>query len=433
VPGNLLPTKRRGISHEQPVTGKEQPAMKVLMIAPQPFFQPRGTPFSVLHRLKALSKLGYKIDLVTYHLGQDVQIDNVNIHRAKRVAWIKEIAIGPSKTKLLLDVHVYRRAVELLERQSYDLIHTHEEAGFFGIRLSKKFGALHLYDMHSSLPQQLSNFKYSNARPLVKFFEKLEAATINSAQAVITICPELFNYVKARFPQKYNKLIENVADNAVVFGSTAEGGSPKNGNGKINAAALAQRYGLSMNGKSKTTILYTGTFEPYQGLDLLVESSRAVVSRYQNEVRFLVVGGKPEQVAQYEEKAGKLGVGEKFIFTGQRPPEEIPEFMKLADILVSPRIAGNNTPLKIYSYLRSGVPIVATAHLTHTQVLNSEVAVLTDCAAPAFASGMLRVLQDRAYGEKLGRNAQALAAREYSYEAYLQKTEEIYSYLESLL
>jgi glycosyltransferase involved in cell wall biosynthesis len=282
--------------------------------------------------------------------------------------------------------------------------------------------------MHSSLPQQLSNFKYSRAKTLTTFFEKLEAAAINSAQAVITICPELFNYVKTRFPQKYIKLIENVADNALVFGETL-----KNGNGKIDAAELAQRHGISTNGKDgKTTILYTGTFEPYQGLDLLIQSSQPVLARHR-ETRFLIVGGNSEQVVQYREKTNKLGVSEKFIFTGQRPPQEIPEFMKLADILVSPRVAGNNTPLKIYSYLRSGIPIVATAHLTHTQVLNAEVAVLTDCTPSAFANGILRVMDDRSYGEALARRAQVLAAQEYSYEAYLQKTKEIYSYLESLL
>ncbi|MDZ7291252.1 MAG: glycosyltransferase family 4 protein [candidate division KSB1 bacterium] len=415
--------------------------MKILMIAPQPFFQPRGTPFSVLHRLTALSKLGYHVDLVTYHLGQEVDIKNVTIHRARRVPWVKEIAIGPSKTKLLLDVLIYRRAVELLRQQRYDLIHTHEEAGFLGIHLSRKFGTLHLYDMHSSLPQQLSNFKYSSARALLRLFERLEAATINSAHAVITICPELFNYVKTRFPKKYNKLIENVADNAIVFGKPDD--SLENSNGRSKAVALAHQYGLTFKdeqaksngagGKNgETIILYTGTFEPYQGVDLLIESSQPVIGRHAN-VRFLVVGGKPEQVAFYKEKADKLGVSEKFIFTGQRPPEEIPQFMRLADILVSPRVAGNNTPLKIYSYLRSGIPIVATDHITHTQVLNAEVAVLTDCTPPAFAEGILRVLDNRAYGEALARKAQELAAREYSYEAYLQKTREIYTYLESLL
>jgi glycosyltransferase involved in cell wall biosynthesis len=378
---------------------------------------------------------------VTYHLGQDVEIENVSIHRAQGVSWVKEIAIGPSKTKVLLDAFVYRRAVELLRRQRYNLIHTHEEAGFFGIRLSRKFGTLHLYDMHSSLPQQLSNFKYSQVKTLVHLFERLEAATINSAHAVITICPELFNYVKKRFPEKYNKLIENVADNAVVFGSLLEGEPSPNGHGKMAAVELARRYGLPAKtdgtpqggGKNgAATILYTGTFEPYQGLDLLIEASQPVLARY-GSVRFLVVGGKPEQVAQYQEKAERLGVSGKFIFTGQRPPQEIPLFMRLADLLVSPRIAGNNTPLKIYSYLRSGIPIVATDHLTHTQVLSAEVSVLTNCTPPAFASGILRVLEDRAYGENLAQRAQVLAAREYSYEAYLQKTREIYSYLEGLL
>jgi glycosyltransferase involved in cell wall biosynthesis len=409
--------------------------MKVLMIAPQPFFQPRGTPFSVLHRLNALSQLGYRVDLVTYHLGQDVHIKNVNIHRTARVPMVEEIAIGPSKTKLLLDLFIYRRAVELLRRQEYDLIHTHEEAGFLGIRLSRKFGTLHLYDMHSSLPQQLSNFRYTRAAALIRVFERLEALTIASAHAVITICPELYNYVRDRFPKKYNKLIENVADNASVFGES--GVSSEKSNRSSDDIDLARRYGIhpkeaGSNGKNgEAVILYTGTFEPYQGLDLLLEASQRVIARHQG-VRFLLVGGKPDQVAHYQEKAGKLGVNERFIFAGQRPPEEIPRFMRLADLLVSPRVAGNNTPLKIYSYLRSEIPIIATDHITHTQVLSAEVAVLTDCTPLAFADGILRVLEDKTFGKGIAGKARELAAREYSYEAYLQKTKEVYSYLESL-
>ncbi len=389
--------------------------MKVLMIAPQPFFQPRGTPFSVLHRLRALSLLGYKVDLVTYHLGQDVSIPGMTIHRAAAVPFVKRIAIGPSKAKIFLDVQVYRRSVELLKRERYDLIHTHEEAGFFGIRLSKKFGTLHLYDMHSSLPQQLSNFKYSKSKLLVNAFESLEAKTIASAQAVITICPELHAYVHEKYPTKFNKLIENVGDNSTVFQPRSD----------VNE--LKQRYRLN----GETLVLYAGTLEPYQGLDLLLASSPAVLKKHAH-VRFLVVGGSPQQVTNYQEQAQKLGVREQFVFTGQRPPEEIPQFMQLAHVLVSPRIEGNNTPLKIYSYLRSGIPIVATNHLTHTQVLKPEVAALTECTPAAFAQGLLRVLENKNYGMQIAEQARALAEREYSYEAYLRKTKEVYSYLESL-
>ncbi len=390
--------------------------MKTLMIAPQPFFQPRGTPFSVLHRLTALSKLGYEIDLLTYPIGEDVRIENVHITRTVSVPFIKNIAIGPSAPKVVLDAVLYAKAVSMLRRGRYDLLHTHEEAGFMGIRLARKFKLLHLYDMHSSLPQQLHNFAYSKNKLLVSAFDWLENRTIESAHAVITICPELWNYVTDKFPHKYNKLIENVADNSIVFGEQKP--DPQ------------FRSTFEINGEA--VILYTGTFEPYQGLDLLVQASPKVIEKQKN-VRFLVVGGKPEQVEQYKARVAEAGTSDYFVFTGQRPPEEIPAFMNMADILVSPRIEGNNTPLKIYSYLRSGVPIVATKHLTHTQVLNDEVAVLTAIEPDDFAQGIVKVLEDDSYRKAITENARRLAEKEYSYEAYLKKTQEVYQYLEALL
>ncbi|KAA3656293.1 MAG: glycosyltransferase, partial [Calditrichaeota bacterium] len=148
---------------------------------------------------------------------------------------------------------------------------------------------------------------------------------------------------------------------------------------------------------------------------------------------FLVVGGKPEQVEVSKKLAEQTGTADHFIFTGQRPPEEIPAFMDIADILVSPRIEGNNTPLKIYAYLRSGIPVVATRHLTHTQVLNDDVALLTDITPDDFGQGILKAVQDESLVQKVVTNAQALSQREYSYEAYVKKTKEVYQYLEALL
>ncbi len=46
--------------------------MKGLVIAPQPFFSPRGTPFSVYHRCLVMSEMGIELDLMTYGQGQDV-------------------------------------------------------------------------------------------------------------------------------------------------------------------------------------------------------------------------------------------------------------------------------------------------------------------------------------------------------------------------
>jgi glycosyltransferase involved in cell wall biosynthesis len=66
------------------------------------------------------------------------------------------------------------------------------------------------------------------------------------------------------------------------------------------------------------------------------------------------------------------------VLTGQRPAEEIPAYLDAATLLVSPRSTGTNTPLKIYQYLRSGRPIVATNLRTHTQVLAEDTAFLAE-------------------------------------------------------
>lgn len=387
--------------------------MKILMIAPQPFFQPRGTPISVLHRLNTLSKLGHQIDLVTYHLGETIPFERVTYYRIPNIPFVKKIKVGPSKSKVVLDWFVFINALKLLLRQNYDVIHSHEEAGFFGAWLAKKFGVLHLYDMHSSLPQQLTNFQFTRLRFLIRIFERLERWTIERSDAMITICPELYSYVAQNYPNKKQMLIENVADNSSVFQPDAATNN------------IREKYHLN----SKTIILYAGTFEPYQGLDLLIEASQSVIAQ-NRDVIFALVGGNTNQVEQYRERARKAKVSDHFLFTGQVSPEMVPQFLNVADILVTPRIEGNNTPLKIYSYLKSGKPIVATNHITHTQVLNDQVALLTNCNAASFADGILLLLNDRGLRQQLASNARALADEKYSYEAYVQKTAGIYNFLE---
>jgi len=112
------------------------------------------------------------------------------------------------------------------------------------------------------------------------------------------------------------------------------------------------------------------------------------------------------------------------VFAGERPADEIPSYLAAADVLVSPRSRGTNTPLKIYQYLRAGRPIVATNLLTHTQVLDGRVAELTDPTPEAFAAGILRVLGDPEYAARLGRAAGELAATRYTYESYVARTNE---------
>ena len=175
-------------------------------------------------------------------------------------------------------------------------------------------------------------------------------------------------------------------------------------------------------------ILYTGTFEAYQGLDLLFAAA-AHVARRRPDARFLLAGGRPDQVHKARAQARDAGAGGVVLFAGQRPAEEIPQFLDAADVLVSPRSTGTNTPLKIYQYLRSGRPIVATRLLTHTQVLTDDVAYLAEATPHGFGDAILEALADPERGRQVGRRARELAETKYSYETYLARTRQACAYL----
>jgi glycosyltransferase involved in cell wall biosynthesis len=376
------------------------------MIAPEPFFEPRGTPFSELHRIRALTELGHQVDLVTYPFGHDVTIAGLRVFRSLRPPFVHRIGIGPSLAKIPLDLLLALAVVRRALSARYDAIHSHEEGGAIGVVVAALLRIPHLYDMHSSLPQQLANFAFSRSRLLRRAFLAIERMMIRRSRVVIVICPSLQDTVREIDPGARSVLIENAP------GSTEEWPTGDQADG------VRRQFGLP---SSTPVVLYTGTFEAYQGLDLLFAAMAGVQSRVPT-ARLLMVGGKAEQVAKAREQARAAGIGEVVIFAGERPSTEIPAYLRACDALVSPRSRGTNTPLKIYQYLRSGKPIVATNLLTHTQVLSDETAILTGASARAFADGILVALSNPARAAEVGSNARRLAETKYSYEAYLERT-----------
>ena len=161
--------------------------MHILMIAPEPFFEPRGTPFSEYHRIKALVEQGHVVDLVTYGHGADVTLPNLRIVRVPRLP-LSRVPIGPSFPKILLDLLLVITALRQSRRARYDVVHSHEEAAIFGTWLARRLGIPHLYDMHSSLPQQLGNFAFSKSKLMTRALSWMERLVIRRSKVVIVIC-----------------------------------------------------------------------------------------------------------------------------------------------------------------------------------------------------------------------------------------------------
>ncbi len=384
--------------------------MNILMISPQPFFEPRGTPISVYQRLEALSMLGHKIDLITYHLGKDVEFPNVKIHRVRKVEMIQHVRVGPSRAKLFLDVLVFFKAIQMLLGKRYSVIHSHEEAAFFSMFLAWIFGTHHLYDMHSVLSKQLGNFNFGNKPIFIKIFEFLEKMVLKTCHAVITVGPDLERYVKSVGSKIHVVMIENISLHA--YQTQVQ---------PIEVAQLKEKLNLD----GRLPIVYTGTYKRYQGLDMALESVDIVAKQYPK-VIFLFVGAKNLQARVWTEIARELNLQDRVLFLDVVSPKESMVYLACAAVLISPRLDGTSTPLKIYSYLHARKPIVATSIPAHTQVLTPETALLTEPNKDSFADGILQALNDPELAERLGKNAHQCALETFSRQDYISKVNQIY-------
>lgn len=378
--------------------------MNILMLAPEPFFEPRGTPISVYFRIQALGGLGHRVTLVTYPIGKDVSLEGLKIIRPPNLLGMRRIRIGPSLAKLPLDFLVLLQAALEAAGSRHDLVFSHEEAALIGVWIARIWRKPHVYDMHSSLPQQLENFEFTRSPLLISLFRRMEHFVLKNSDAVIVICRDLMDTVAAMGYGQKAVQVENFLDFPSKKASAEE-------------VALKKREYAPAGEK---VVLYTGNFEPYQGIPLLLRAAQKVGPG----AVFVLVGGTGRSLTEMKALAGELGISDKVVFVDKVPPSSVPFFLELADVLVSPRVSGTNTPLKVYSYLKSGKPFVATRAWTHTQVVGENQAVLAGLEAAEFAQGIEFALHsDEA--RKRARAAREWAEKEYAPSRYAEKISQV--------
>jgi glycosyltransferase involved in cell wall biosynthesis len=384
--------------------------MRILMLSPQPFMESRGVPFSVYYHIKALGTLGHTVDLLAYPMGTSLDLPGMNLSRVPSLPFIHEMKVGPSLAKIPLDILMALKAWSHLRKTHYDYIFTHEEAGLIGDVLAPIFGCRHLYFMHSDLSQQIVSSNFTKNTWLIRCIEAVQSWMVRNADAALAICPDIERAAQRMSPETPIYMIENVAVDEDLPSPNAD-----------EVWQLRQQLGL----ETGPLLLYTGTLESYQGIDLLLQSAK-MVKQERPDARYLLVGGRAEQVEHYRKMAEQLGIADTVRFVGKRSTEEMPCYMALADILLSPRSKGTNTPLKLYTYLRAGKPILATDILSHTQMLNEDIAQLVPTTAEGLAQGALALVRNPQDARTLGLRGQQFAQAHYSWPVFLEQCQHMY-------
>lgn len=375
--------------------------MKILLLAPHPFFQQRGTPIAERMIIEALTGQGHQIDVLTYPGGDDVRIPGCRIRRIPRLPFVRSIRPGFSLKKLANDAVMLVATLRMARRGGYDLVHAVEESAFMALLVRGLYKTPYIYDMDSGLARQMVD-KFPLLRPLRRVLEGFEAAAVRGSVATLAVCRTL--EVQARACQPAG-LVARIEDVSLLGG----------GHGEVDDLPEGP---LAM---------YVGNLQSYQGIDLLLAAFRHALAAVP-EAKLIVIGGDEESLRCYRELAMDLGASVRFL--GPRPLELLGAYLRRATVLVSPRIQGENTPMKVYSYLDSGRPVLATRLPTHTQVLTDDIARLADPEPAAMGTALAGLLRDAALRKRLAHAAGDFARRELTREAFERKLLQFYDAVE---
>jgi glycosyltransferase involved in cell wall biosynthesis len=371
--------------------------MNILLLAPHPFYEERGTPIADKWVAEALAGAGHTVDMLVFPFGRDVNIPGVRVLRCARPWGVQRVGIGFSPQKLLCDMTLISAARRLLRENTYHVIHACEESVFPALWLAGRTRLPVVYDMDSSMADQLME-KWGWLKLFRWLLEGFEAQAVRRSDLILPVCRSLADKVQAFAPGKAMAILH---DQAMHFPPVP----PDTEN---------LRATLGITGP---LVLYVGNLEHYQGVDLLVDGFAAVAEQVKD-AALVIVGGAEKDVAKARARASGLGLEKRIHLLGPRPLNRLQYYLEQADVLVSPRLRGVNTPMKIYSYLLAGRAVVATRIESHTQVMDESVCALVEPEPAALGRVLGELMRDPARRARLGEAAVRRARERHSAEAY---------------
>jgi len=379
--------------------------MRVLFIAPQPFYEDRGTPIAIQEVLGVLSEQGFSIDVATYPFGAEVKIPGVSLFRTSNPLRYTYVSVGFSFRKIILDFCLIITVLRLAYRNDYDCIHAVEESAAIALLCKALFGMPVIYDMHSNFSDQVPRKQGLHISIWKRLASRFESWLVKRSDCIVG-------------SRGLEKFVRSIEPGKAVWGCSFDGGSHRPRNEELER---------NLRITDTPIVGYIGTFATYQGLEMLIEAA-ALVCREIPITKFILVGGTDSELLRLNRIVIRHELADAVILVARQPRKEVANYLALADALVLPRPKGCNAPLKVYEYLKSGKPIVATDIPAHRAVLTEETAILVSPDPEALAKGILNSLQDREHAKKL---VQAAAVASGSSDKKSLKTtmEEVYRFV----
>jgi glycosyltransferase involved in cell wall biosynthesis len=384
--------------------------LRVLMLAPTPYFADRGCHVRIYEEARVVRQLGHEVRLVTYHLGRD--LGDIPTDRIVRIPWYRKLTAGPSWHKPYLDILLFFKALSVARSFRPDLIHAHlHEGAFIGIFLKKILGIPLLFDCQGSLTGEIIDHGFvRSGSPLAALFAALERFINNNADAIVTSSTAGAESLVSQWrvpTTKVTPLTDGVNTGEFVPG---------------DRASARRSLGLPSD---RPVVAFLGLLNRYQGVDLLLDVI-AILKGRGVRVHFLIMGFPEEK---YRRKAEERDLAGMITFTGRIDYRQAPDCLVAGDLAVSPKISLTEANGKLFNYMACGLPCLVFDTSVNREILG-ETGTYARFADPVdFADRLEEMLADPLGLTYLGERAREKAMAEHSWQARGGRLLQLYSHL----
>ena len=388
-----------------------KPIRKILVLAPTPFFADRGCHMHIAEQAYALERKGYKVQIVTYHLGRD--LPGLHITRSVRVPWYKKLGPGPSWHKFYVDPLLLITAWKTALQFKPDIIHAHlHEGAVLGWILKKLLNIPLVFDMQGSLTGELiaHNFPLVKTTWLTNMWYAIETYIDHMADAVLVQSTEMREESEHKFSIPVEKIFmayDGVSTQVFTPGE--------------RDSALAHKLGVPDN---KKVIVYLGGLSPHKGVDILLEAFPLVLREVSD--AFLLLMGYPNE-EHYRMRVEDMGLTSSVKVTGRVMYEDAPAYLRLGDIAVAPKRSQTEANGKIYNYMATGLPTIAFDTIMNREVLGNLGVYVYDFNNPqGLAKAMIELLNNDSRRKELANSVREKAVKDYSWDAVAERITRAY-------
>lgn len=389
-------------------------ALRVLMIAPTPYFSDRGCHVRIYEEARALTKLGHEVCIVTYHLGRDMP--GVRVVRTPQVPWYNKLEAGPSWHKPYLDALLLWKSLAEARTFRPHLIHAHlHEGALIGSVLKPILRIPLLFDYQGSLSGESLNHGFLRETSLLmKLFKGLERFIDRRADLIITSSDKGRQELLQEWGIASGRVIN------LIDGVDTEIFRP------YSRSEARRELGIAEDVK---LVVYLGLFNRYQGVDLLLDAISLVKSGAPD-VRLLLMGFPEEE---YRRKAVEMGIDDIITFTGRVDYDRASYFLSAGDLAVSPKLALTEANGKLFNYMACGLPTVVFDNQVNREILGDDGIYVEHGNTTSLADTVSSTLRDGERLSLLSKQVRERAIRLHSWSARSRLLESVYRTLTASL